>query len=184
MSLQEFAAGIQSTSLSTALKSVSWIVPTLQSVHILMIGVVFVSILMISLRVLGRVRADEPLVRVWNRFAPFLWSGVAVMAVTGVVLTIAEPVREFMTLSFRLKMLLLVICIGSAAAFGRSVRGAARVAGVATGVEPPLPAGVRLAAVATLVLWIAIIFLGRAIAYDTPVWGDWSPTVSLGGAAT
>ncbi len=64
MSLQEFAAGIQSTSLSTALKSVSWIVPTLQSVHILMIGVVFVSILMISLRVLGRVRADEPLVRV------------------------------------------------------------------------------------------------------------------------
>ncbi|MEO6080557.1 MAG: DUF6644 family protein [Steroidobacteraceae bacterium] len=184
MGLQEFAAAIGSTALSTALKTDSWIVPFLQSVHILMIGVVFVSILMISLRVLDRVRVDEPLALVWRRFAPFMWTGLVVMAITGALLTIAEPVREFMTLSFRLKMLLLVICIVSAVVFGRSVRAAARSAPAAAGVEPPLPAGVRVAAVVTLVLWLAIIFLGRAIAYDTSVWGDWSPTVSLGGAAT
>lgn len=181
MSIQEFAAWIQSTSLSTALKSEAWVVPTLQSIHIIMIGVVFVSILMVSLRVLGRMRADEPLVNVWNRFAPFLWAGVITMAITGVVLTIAEPVREFMTLSFRLKMGLLVICITSAILFGRSVRRAAGAGGAATG---PASGGVRFAAVCTLVLWLAVIFMGRAIAYDNSVWGDWSPTRSLGGAVT
>jgi hypothetical protein len=180
MSLESFAASLQATSFSEALKDASWVVPTMQSVHIIMIGVVFVSILMISLRMLGWMRVDEPLHRVWKRFSPFLWSGILVMAVTGTVLTIAEPVREFMTLSFRLKLILLVICIASAAAFGR----VARTAAAAPTSHLPLPAGLRATVWVTLLLWVAIIFLGRAIAYDDSVWGGWSPVESLGGAAT
>jgi hypothetical protein len=180
MSLLEFATALQATSLSTALQSISWIVPTLQSVHILMIGVVFVSILMVALRVLGWRRADEPFVQVWRRFAPFLWTGLAVMAATGILLTIAEPVREFMTLSFRLKLVLLAVGITSAALFGRSMGGAA---GARRGAGTPFPAGIRLAAAATVLLWLAVIFLGRAIAYDDSVWGHWSPAVLQRGAA-
>jgi uncharacterized membrane protein len=183
MSLESFAASLQATSLSDALKDASWVVPLMQSVHIIMVGVVFVSILMISLRLLGWVRADEPMPHVWKRFSPFLWGGVVIMTVTGVVLTLAEPVREFMTLSFRLKLILLVICISSAAAFGR-VAGAASVAPSAAGAQPPVSAGVRATVFVTLLLWVAIIFLGRAIAYDSSVWGGWSPVESLGGAAT
>ncbi len=173
MSLLEIAKAMDVTSLSTSLKSITWLVPLVQSVHILMVGVVFVSILMISLRVLGRVRMDEPLSRTWRRFAPSLWGGVAVMVVSGVLLVFSEPVRELMTLSFRLKMVLLVICVVSAVVFGRRMRGAASV----TAVELPLSAAMRAAAVVTLVLWIAIIFLGRAIAYDDSVWGSWSPAI-------
>ena len=180
MSLEQFAASLQATDFSDALKAASWVVPTLQSVHIVLIGVVFVSMLMIALRVLGRVRADQPLHAVWSRFAPFLWYGLLLMALTGALLVVAEPVREFMTLSFRLKMLLLVVAVVSAAAFGRGVRLAARAP---AGDPAPIAAGTRLLAVATIVLWLAIIFLGRAIAYDDSVWGAWSPVQSLGGAA-
>jgi uncharacterized protein DUF6644 len=180
MNLEQFATAIQTTSLSTALKSASWVVPFTQSVHIIMVGVVFISILMISLRLLGWMRADEPLASVWSRFAPFLWGGLAVMAITGLVLVVAEPVREFMTLSFRLKMVLLAVCVASAALFGSVARRAALVAGKSSGVST----GVRVAAAATLLLWIAIIFCGRAIAYDSSVWGSWSPMKSLGGAST
>jgi hypothetical protein len=183
MSVESFAASLQSTAFSDALKSAGWIVPTLQTAHILMIGVVFISILMIALKVFGRVRADEPLSRVWKRFAPFLWAGLVVMAVSGILLVIAEPVREFMTLSFRLKMLLLLFGVVSAAMFGRKVRAAAG-SGADFGEHQPAPAGLRVAAMATVALWIAIIFLGRAIAYDDSVWGDWSPVESLGGAVT
>lgn len=179
MSLEQIAMSIQSTSLSDALKDVSWIVPLLQSIHILMIGVVFVSMLVVSLRVLGRVRVEEPLASVWRRFAPFFWTGIIVMALTGSLLVLAEPVREFMTLSFRIKVVLLVIGIASAAMFGRSVRKAAVPAN-----SGRAPGGVRVAVVATVALWLAIIFLGRAIAYDTSVWGGWSPVKSLGGAGT
>jgi len=173
MSLLEFAKAIDSTSLSTAIKTISWIVPLVQCIHILMVGVVFVSILMISLRLLGRARTDEPLSQVWNRFAPFFWIGLVVMVVSGVLLVISEPVRELMALSFRLKMLLLAICVVSAAIFGQRMRSAVS----ATGANLPLPAGMRVTAVLTLAMWIAIIFLGRAIAYDDSVWGSWSPAV-------
>jgi prepilin signal peptidase PulO-like enzyme (type II secretory pathway) len=178
MSLLEIATWLQSTSLSVAIQSHGWVVPTLQSLHILMIGIVFISIVMIALRVLGRVRVDEPMASVWGRFAPFLWGGVLLMVVTGVLLTLSEPVREFMTLSFRLKMGLLVVGVVSAAAFGRTVR----VGGVEQ--EPPFPARVRFAAVATMLLWLVIILLGRAIAYDDVVWGSWSPAVLAGAGST
>jgi hypothetical protein len=173
LGLLEFATWLQATSLSVTIQSVGWVVPFLQSVHILGIGVVFVSVLMVALRVLGRVRMEQSLAEVWGRFAPFLWWGIGVMALTGVLLTISEPVREFMTLSFRLKLLLLVVGIVSAALFGRRVRSVA-AAGAGANQVPP---GLRLAAIATVVLWLAIIFLGRAIAYDDVIWGSWSPAV-------
>ena len=174
MGLQEFATWLQATRFSLAIQTTEWMVPLLQSVHIVMIGVVFVSMLMIALRVLGVARADEPLAAVWRRFAPFLWTGLLVMALTGVLLTISEPLRELMTLSFRLKMLLLVIGVTAAVLFGRSVRRTA--AGTALA-----PSGaLRFGAACTIVLWLAVIFLGRAIAYDDSIWGELSPAVLQG----
>ena len=124
------------------------------------------SSLMIALRVLGRMRVDESFVVVWGRFAPWMWGGLVVMAVTGVLLVIGEPVREFTSLSFWIKMTLLAISVAGTALFGRTLR---PVSATATAGFSP---GARTAAVGILVLWLAIIFLGRAIAYDVEVWGS------------
>lgn len=172
MSLAGFAAWLQATPFSITLQSHAWVVPALQSLHILMIGVVFVSILAVALRVLGWFRADESLIQVLRRFAPFLWTGVVVMACTGLLLTITEPVRELTSVSFRIKIPLVVIGVIVAAIFARRVARAAHngaVAATAAGVRQPT--GMRLAAVATVLLWLVIIFLGRAIAYDEAIWG-------------
>lgn len=172
MSLGDFAAWLQATPFSIALQSTAWVVPLLQSLHILMIGVVFVSILAVALKVLGWLRVEEPLQRVWARFAPFLWGGLAVMALTGLLLVVAEPIRELLSVSFRLKMLLLVVGISGAVAFGRRVARNAPVLSADAGATPAtLPAGLRAAAIATILLWLAVIFLGRAIAYDDAIWG-------------
>ena len=175
----EFAEWLQTTRPSVAIRLVdAWSIPVLQSIHILMIGVVFVSILVVALRVLGRMRMDEPLADVVARFAPWLWGGLAVMLLTGALLAIAEPVRQVMTLSFWLKMALLVVGIAAAAAFQRSVR-VQSAAGAGVGAEEPSGAQKALAG-ATIVLWLAIIFLGRAIGYDYEIWGDLSPGQTAG----
>src|SRR5215471_16394165 len=165
----DFAAWLQTTDVSVKIQSISWIIPVLQSTHIVMIGIVFVSSLMIALRVLGSVRTDEPFETVWHRFAPWMWSGLVVMALTGLVLILGEPIREFTALSFWLKMSLLVISVTSIFIFGRTLRPEARTSPTAE-----FSAGRKAAALGTVVLWLAIIFLGRAIAYDTAVWGSWS----------
>lgn len=171
MSLAAFAASLQASSFSTTLQSTPWVVPLLQSLHILMIGVVFVSILAVALKVLGWLRVDETLVQVWHRFAPFLWGGLAVMALTGLLLVIAEPVRELMSLSFRIKMLLLLVGITGAVAFARHVAHAAGRAPAGQGAAVRHSGGLRAAAIATVLLWLAVICLGRAIAYDEAIWG-------------
>ena len=163
-----FAEWLQTSAVSVTIQSVKWIIPLLQSIHILTIGIVFVSSLMIALRVLGRVRADEPFDAVWRRFAPWMWSGLVVMTVTGLTLVVGEPVREFTTLSFWLKMTLLVIGVTSTAVLGRSLRPAALV--------PPIEfsGAAKAGAIALVVIWLAVIFLGRAIAYGDEVWGHLS----------
>ena len=164
----DFAAWLETTGISVKVQSITWLIPVLQSIHILMIGGVFVSSVMITLRVVGSMRADEPFATVWDRFAPWMWTGLVVMALTGLVLIVGEPLREFSALSFWLKMLLLVISVTSIFIFGRTLRPEAR-----TSLTTEFSAGRKAAALATVVLWLAIIFLGRAIAYDSAVWGSW-----------
>jgi uncharacterized membrane protein SirB2 len=168
----EFAEWLQTTPVSVTIQSVNWIIPLLQSLHILMIGVVFISILMIALRVLGRVRADEAFAVVWSRFAPWMWCGLVVMAVTGVTLIVGEPIREFTALSFWLKMALLVVAITSTVVFAKTVKPSVSADAP---VDREFSAATKSAVVATLVIWLTIIFLGRAIAYDVAVWGTLSP---------
>jgi hypothetical protein len=168
--VRELAEWLQATPVSVTIQSVSWLIPLLQSIHILTIGVVFVSSLMIALRVLGRMRADEAFVVVWDRFARWMWGGLVVMAITGLLLVIGEPVREATALSFWLKMALLAIGVTGTVFFGRSLRFTALSGG------PQFSFAAKTGAVALIVVWIAIIFLGRAIAYDTEVWGSLSLT--------
>jgi hypothetical protein len=160
---------LQKTAASSTVQSVSWVIPLAQSIHILMIGIVFVSSLMIALRVLGGMRADEPFEAVWRRFAPWMWTGLIVMAATGLTLVIGEPAREFTALSFWMKMSLLAVAVAGTALYGRTLKAAA-----ANGPSTEFSAAAKAASLAIVALWLAIIFLGRAIAYDKEVWGSLS----------
>jgi uncharacterized membrane protein SirB2 len=167
----EFAEWLGSTPLSVAIQSRLWLTPLLQTIHITMVGIVFVSMLIVALRVLGTVREDEPLADVWHRFAPWFWGALGVMAGTGIVLIIGEPVRQFTALSFWLKMALLAIGIASALYFGRTVSASAAAAVPGSSAAS---GGARIVAVATIMLWVAIVFLGRWIAYDVEIWESWT----------
>lgn len=164
-SIVEFAHWLQSTQFSISIQSISWLMPLVQAIHIVMIGVVFVSLLVICLRVLGRVRLDESFDTVWKRFAPWMWTGLVVMAATGLVLIFGEPVREATATSFWLKMGLILVAIAIVSGIRRSV---ARQPG------SEFSAGTRFMAVAAILVLVAIVFLGRAIAYDLEVWGSWT----------
>lgn len=169
MPLEGFAEWLHATPFSQTIQRVTWIIPLLQSIHIVMIGIVFVSSLVIALRVLGYVRADEPFAAVWGRFAPWLWSAFGTMIATGLLMISGEPARQFGALSFWLKMGLVVLAVIVTTLLGTLLKGAKHDAG------QPLEGPARPAAVGLVVLWLAIIFLGRAIAYDVEVWGRLSP---------
>lgn len=164
----EFANRLQATGFSTWLQATGWVIPFLQSVHIVMIGVVFVSILVVSLRALGRIAMDQSTTDVLNRFSPWAAGGLIVMALTGVLLVIAEPVRQFSATSFWLKMALIAFGVLVALGFRAALRRAPAPGGQAAARRE------RIMALCTIVLWLCVIFLGRAIAYDIEIWGPMS----------
>jgi hypothetical protein len=125
--------------------------------------VVFGSGLMISLRLLGVGASGRTVSRLASTLLPWMWWSLIVLLLTGLLQLVAEPVRELVTTAFWLKMGMLVCVLALNVWFGRTVRARAATWDSA----PTRPASARLFAVASLLLWVAIVFCGRLIAYTS-----------------
>ena len=145
-------------------------IPTIQSAHIAGIGVVLASVLMMTLRILGLAGMDRTLAETSQRFGPWLSGALWLLLGTGVLMIIGEPERELVTFSFWLKMALVATGTVVAFWFQRSVRQHEQ------DWEEVLVSrrSVKVLAVVTCMVWLAVILLGRLIAYDH-VWGPLSP---------
>ncbi len=162
---------IAATPLSVLIKSQEvWLIPTVQSIHIASIGVVLACVLMMTLRILGYAGADQSLSQTEQRFGPWLRGALWLLLATGVVLIIGEPKRELITFSFWAKMTL--VATGTAVAFG--FHRVLKTHGPDWEDAFASRMSVKAMAVATLVIWLAVVVLGRLIAYDN-VWGALSP---------
>jgi len=158
--LAQFSTWLQSTPLSLLLQNVEWIVPLVQTVHILAIGAVIASVFIVNLRLLGLIGNDESPSRVGARFLPVIWYTLPVLIATGVILIIAEPARSLGSIAFQLKMLLFACAVIITLYHHRSVLQAASRADQAGG-----HGAAKFVAILSLLLWSAIIFAGRWIAY-------------------
>lgn len=172
--MRDFALWLAATSPSVFIQEHnSWAIPAIQSAHILGIAMVMGSVLMIDLRILGLTWTDQTLRQTTDRFGPWLTGSLWLLLATGLLMVIGEPVRELVTFSFWLKMTLVAIAAVVAVIFQRALRTHERHW------EDTLVrrASVKGLAVGTFLIWMAIIVLGRLIAYDH-VWGRLSPSVN------
>ncbi len=134
---------------------------------------VLACVLMMSLRVLGFAGVDRTVLQTQQRFGPWLTGALWLLLATGVLIILCEP-RALVTFSFWLKMALVAAGALVAWAFQRSVRIHSGAWDDALTRRRP----VKAMAVATLLIWVAIVFLGRFIAYDQ-VWGKLSPSAAV-----
>jgi hypothetical protein len=145
-------------------------IPAIQSVHIVAIGLLIGSVFMIDLRILGWAGMDQSLRQTANRFGPWLTGALCVLLATGTLLVIGEPVRELVSFSFWLKMSLVALSTLVVILFRSGITKNER-----TWEEIVLHRrSIHWLAVLTFVIWMCVIILGRLIAYDH-VWGSWSP---------
>src|SRR5215471_13460496 len=164
----QFTEWLSQTSFSLAIQTHEWVIPTVQSIHIAAIGVILASVFMIDLRVLGLAGRDQSLLETTGRFGPWLSGALCVLLTTGVLMVIGEPARELLAFSFWLKMFLIAIGTLIASMFQIALKRNEHYW------EKSLSRGtVRSLAIVTFLIWVAIVILGRLIAYDH-VWGSWS----------
>ena len=159
--LSELAGWLSATPLSRIRQDVLWVVPASQSVHLIALAVVFSAALMINLRLLGLGAGGRSVSQLVDTLVPWMWRGLGALLFTGAIQTIAEPLRQFVAPLFWAKMLMIGVVVLATAVFARAVRSKARRWDAAA----TRPAAARRFAVASTLLWLAIIVCGRFIGY-------------------
>ena len=159
--LLSFCSYIENTALSLAIQDNAWIIPSVQTIHILAIAATLIASLMIDLRLLRIVGNESSINSVMGQYTPIIWFAIPILLVTGAILIIAEPARSLANPAFQLKMLMLctVLTITYWLQHGSNK---------STIFWDASPNKRRLAstlAICSIALWIGIVSCGRWIAY-------------------
>ena len=159
--LRDLSKWLAATPLSHTIQANGWVIPTLQTIHILSVAVLFSSAILVDLRFYRALQRDVPLADVARRFLPTIWPVLLILLITGSLLIIGEPRRSLLNNTFYLKMALLAVAVLLTLALQWSLRVAPefwerdrrrRIAG-------------QLAATVSILVWCGILFAGRWIAY-------------------
>ncbi len=161
MTLHGFAQWLGQTPVSQVIQNVSWIIPSVQSIHILCISIVISAVFMVDLRLLGVIGRSQPVAAYTSRFLTWIWPTLVILLISGSILITGEPTRSLENPAFQTKMVLLILAMATTLGLQ-----------LPTHKDPAyweLTKGHRMSAralaVLSLVLWVGIVFAGRWIAY-------------------
>jgi len=149
--MAELSQWVGSLPLSLAMRRITWLIPMLQTVHILSIGIVLSSVVMIDLRIWGASRSGTAIARS-ERFMPWMWTALVVATLTGIALMFGAP-RSWRDGAFVAKLYMMGAATVATVALplllrrqgdGKDGGGIARVAGIAA-----------------LALWLGATLAGR-----------------------
>jgi hypothetical protein len=152
----ELATWLASLPFSRALRQLNWLVPWLQIIHILANGIILSAVVMIDLRIWG-VSRSQASVAMARRFAPWIWTGLAVLTVSGILLILYSPRRQLVDVTFQVKMVVMGVAIAATLALLLAMR-------PRRDALPDGPGRHRLATLLgtlALVLWVGVTFAGR-----------------------
>ena len=151
---------IESSGFAQAMREWLWLYPSIEIAHITGIVLLVGAAAMFDLRLLGMSRA-LPVSQLAHHLLPWSVTGFALLVVTGLMMFSAHATEFWNNPAFLIKMTLIVLAGLNALVFHTGVyRG---VSGWNTGARAPMAA--RVAALASLTLWLGVISGGRLLAY-------------------
>lgn len=160
MSVESFTSWLYATPVSTTIRDVTWVVPTVQSIHILSIAALVGATLVSDLRLAGLIATDQPASAIVRRHLPWIWTALVILLATGLTLLVGEPERTVINRVFWLKMAMVLTAFTLTMIFRRPLLDERFSFD-----HPQQLKRAKIAAWVSLILWIGIIFCGRWIAY-------------------
>ena len=150
-----FFKWVDTTWLSRYINDSKWLFPAIEGVHIVALALLFGTVIVLNLRLLGLTMRQKPTSQLAEELSPWTVSSLIIILATGALLFVAEAVKSFYSMPFRIKMVLLLSAI--VFHYGVSSRllhrdGSVSVIG-------------KFAAVLAIVLWVSVGFAGRAIGF-------------------
>jgi hypothetical protein len=138
----------------------SWWFPLLESLHVVGVTLVFGSLLMVDLRLIGVAARGYTVRRMSRELVPWTWAAFALSLITGLGLFMTRADHYAENIAFQLKMLALLLAGINMAVFHFGI-----YRGVAAWETSALPASAKAAGAVSLVLWMAVMLAGRWVGH-------------------
>ncbi len=155
---------LEASSLGQAMREWLWLYPTVEIVHIVGIALLFGSIAVLDLRLLGFSRAI-PVRRLAGHVLPWTAASFLLILPSGLLMFTAHAGDFLASNVFVVKMCLILAAGVNAAIFHAVVFRTADVWDANEMRALPPPPSARVSAVLSLLIWIAVIGCGRLLAY-------------------
>ena len=163
MDIPTFLATLEASALATRIRDGLYLFPLIESTHVVGLAMVFGTIAIVDLRMLGIASTRRSMKRMFSDILKWTWAAFALTAATGLQMFITNAGVYYHNTFFRAKMLMLALAGLNMLAFeltaGRSMH--------QWHADSSAPRAGKATAAVSLVLWISIIFLGRWIGFTT-----------------
>src|SRR5690349_15287121 len=108
MDISSFLSSLEASSIATRIREGLYLFPMLEATHVVGLAMVFGTIVIIDLRLLGIASAHRSFKRLSSDVLKWTWAGFAITVATGCLMFITNAEVYFHNSFFRAKMLLLV----------------------------------------------------------------------------
>lgn len=161
MTLESLFQQINDLPIAIAISESATLFPTLESIHVLALVLVFGTIAIVDLRLIGVRLHRNSAQRLIRELLPYTWAAFIVAIISGGLLFASNAVLYGANWYFLVKMGLLVLAGVNMLVFHLTTH--RRIAGWDDLATPPT--GARLAGVLSLLLWTGVIICGRWIGF-------------------
>ena len=161
MSILDICTWLEASAPAVAISESEFLFPVIETVHVLALSMVFGSIAMLDLRLLGLANKHRGVKQLSQEILPWTWSAFVIAAISGALMFISAATKYYDNIPFRLKIVLLALAGLNMAVF--HLTGYRSVATWGDKVKTPRAA--RIAAALSVVLWIGVVFAGRWVGF-------------------
>ena len=160
MNVQSILESIQGSALAEWMRDTNPAMQIVESTHVLAAVLVLGTVLIADLRLLGITDSQRAFMRIGRETLPLTWVAFAVAVVTGSLMFTTSAQTYFGNAAFQLKAVALL-----AAGFNMLLFQVLTARGIAAWSSGKPPRAARIAGVVSLLLWAAVVLLGRWIGF-------------------
>ena len=153
----EFLTWLQQTPLSQYIRESEWAFPTLESLHVIALTIVFGTIAVVDLRLCGLASTNRRFTEMADELLPWTWGAFVFAVIFGSLLFISHALIYFNNTAFRLKFVFMFFAAVNMLIFELVTR---RKVGQ-WDLGSKIPPAARLAGALSLIFWIGSVYLGR-----------------------
>jgi hypothetical protein len=154
--LDRFLDALGQSSISLWIAESTWAFPALEVVHIFAISMVFGTIAIIDLRLLGLASTKRSYPELACELLPWTWGAFFVSAACGSILILSRPAGYFENADFRLKFVCMGLAFVNMLVFHLIT---SKSAAKWDGATPPVAA--KIAGALSLLFWIGVVYFAR-----------------------